>query len=130
MPSPDARAQGQRGEFAAVRKLGGQVVGEGHEAVDVIAPNGTGYQVKAPVYHRADGSNGVVRVSKPHLDTLQSKFHQAGIVVVLMPSVGTTSATPLSIETVPISTVRDVVDGRWYPETREYEIPWPRLLDY
>lgn len=130
MPSAAARGQGQRGETAVVRKFGGRVVGESREEVDVIFPNGTGGSVKSAAHTKANGRPGVFRVSKPHLDELQQEFYQATVALVLMPSVGSSSSRPLKVARVPVSTVRDVVDGRWYPETREYEIPWPDLLDF
>lgn len=130
MPSANARGQGQRSERAAARALGGEVVGESREAVDVVAPNGTAYQVKSASHTKQNGRPGVFRFSADHLDALQRDHYQSGIALVLMPSVGASSSTPLKIETVGSERVREIVDGRWYPETNEYEVPWPKLMDH
>jgi hypothetical protein len=130
MPSANARGQGIRFADAVVRKFGLEHVGESREAIDFRAANGTGYGAKSAVYRRADGRPGVFRFNKDHLKELREKTHQSGQILGLMPSVGSSSSTPLKIETVSTERVFEIVDGRWYPETREYEVPWPDLLDY
>ncbi|WP_115863365.1 hypothetical protein [Halorussus litoreus] len=129
MPSAAARRQGMSAEASAATKYDCRVVGESREYVDLISEqNGTYYQCKSAVYEKANGRPGVVRVNLHHLRSLRRESHQCGVVVVLYPSVGSDGWSPLKITRVSVSEVLDIVDGRWYPETDEYEIPWSVLL--
>lgn len=131
MPSAAARRQGMDAEESAAAKYDCRVVGETKEYVDLVSrENGTYYQCKSAVYEDADGQPGVLRFNLHHLRALRRHSHQCGVVVVLYPSVGSEGWHPLKITRVSVSEVLDIVDGRWYPETDEYEIPWSFLVDY
>lgn len=130
MPSSLARKQGIDAAEAVVRKFGWEHVGESRDEVDFIASNGTGYSAKSAAHTKANGRPGVFRFNKEHLESMKRETPQSGVVLLLMPSVGASSSTPLKIETVPTQRVFEIINDRWYPQTREYEIPWPKLLSY
>ncbi|WP_158055962.1 hypothetical protein [Halorussus halophilus] len=131
MPSAAARRQGIDSEQSAARKYDCRVVGERKEYVDLISEeNGTYYQCKSAVYTDADEQPGVLRFNLHHLRSLRRESHQCGVVVVLYPSVGADGWSPLKITRVSVSEVLKAVDGRWYPETDEYEVPWSSLVVY
>jgi hypothetical protein len=117
-------------EESAARKYDCRVVGEYKDYVDLISEaNGTYYQCKSAVYEKANGRPGVLRFNLHHLRSLRRHSHQAGVIVVLYPSVGSKGWRPLKITRVSVSEVLDIVDGRWYPETNEYEVPWVSLVE-
>lgn len=127
MPSKDARRQGQRAERAAARKYGLSVATSGPDYYDLLASNGTRYQCKSAVYETLGGNEGVFRVRKEHLERLEQK--RSAFILVLFPSEGSDSTTPLKISKVSTNRVRSAVD-HWYPQTQHYEIPWSNLLSY
>ncbi|WP_128478362.1 hypothetical protein [Halorussus pelagicus] len=118
-------------EQSAARKYDCRVVGERKTYVDLVSEeNGTYYQCKSAVYRDESGYPGVLRFNLHHLRSLRRESHQCGVVVVLYSSVGSDGSNLLKITRVLVSEVLEVVDGRWYPETDEYEVPWPILIQY
>ena len=130
MPSAAARRQALDFAESVEQKFGYRHVGGSREAIDFFASNGTGYSAKCAVYRRADGRHGVFRFNRDHLKKMQDKTPRSGVILGLVPSVGSSSSQPLKITRVGTQRVFEIVGDRWYPETQEYEIPWPRLVDY
>lgn len=85
--------------------------------------NATYYQMKSAIYADAGGWPGMLWFNTHHL---RCESHQAGIVV-LYPSVGSEEWSPLKITHASVLGVLEAVNGRWYPETDEYEVPWTVL---
>lgn len=120
MPSKGGgRSQGRRGELAAARKFGWEVIGESCGWADLRAPNGTRYTCKSAVW------NGVFRFRKPKLKKYDRR-HQAGGAGVVFDSAG---ETVMKIQKFSLDAAEAAVSGRWYPETQHYEVPRRRLID-
>lgn len=134
MPSSSATTRGMRAELAAQRKFGLEGAG-GPGAWDLRAKNGVVYQVKSTVHTRADGGPGRFRFERANFQELEQR--RSGVILVLFPSVGSSSRRPLRVEKVPTSEVAEVVDdlGGWVRAghasfSHQRRIEWRELVDY
>jgi hypothetical protein len=112
LPSSQASTQGMTAEIAAQRKYGLTGAG-GAGFADLRAGNGVPYQVKSTVHTRANGNPGRVRFEKGNFEELREG--PAGVIVVVFPSVGSSSSRPLRIEKLPAAEVEATISelGGW-----------------
>lgn len=132
MPSSETSQQGIDAERAAARKYGLEGAG-GPGYADLTARNGVVYSVKSTVHTRANGKPGRFRFQRQNFEQLHAA--QSAVILVLYPSVGTTSSRPLRIEKVSTSRVLEAIQraGGWVDAghlsfREQRRISWPELI--
>lgn len=134
MPSSESSDRGHYSERAAARKYG-LVLDRDEPAIDARASNGTKYSIKSTTYERASGSYGRLRFWKDNFEQLPEG--RSGVIVVVMPSAGSSSRAPLKIERVTRAEVADAIADRggWNRSghdrgSRQHRMPWTELVSY